>query len=86
MQYEAKLTAENGAILTFEFEADMACLAVDHLIHVSNDPSLLAFEAGRGRSGIVRWDKWDKEPEGNVVKMEYRRLYKNGGYSNWRVA
>jgi hypothetical protein len=37
-------------------------------------------------SGIVRWDKWDKEPEGNVVKMEYRRLYKNGNFQNWRAA
>ena len=65
MQYEARLTAANGAFHTFEFEADMACLAVAHLIHVSKDPSMLKMI---------------------VSKMEYRRLYKNGGYSNWRVA
>ena len=86
MQYEAKLTAENGAFHTFEFEADMACLAVGHLIHVANDPAMLKPYPG----GIARWDK---EPidrhgsvRGNVVKMEYRRLYKNGGIGNWRVA
>ncbi len=79
MQYEARLTAANGAFHTFEFEADMACLAIDHLIHVANDRQMQKPWPG----GIARWDK---EPEGNVVKMEYRRFYKNGGYSNWRVA
>ncbi len=80
MQYEAKLTAANGAFHTFNFEADMTCLAVAHLIHVSNDPSMLKpYPAGIAR--------WDRDPRTLVVsKMEYRRLFKNGSYSNWRVA
>lgn len=73
MYYEARITASNGAVALFEFEADNNPEAADHLVHVCGDPCML-------QNGVMAW--WESrpprrnaDPEGPITKIEYRRHY-----------